>query len=317
MVILLAQNPAELEAKSREYRALIQEAGGVAELSTQDCAAIPGPRDHFGYRDGISDIVVEGTPERPKPNKGPTVKPGEFFFGYPDETGATPQMPQPEVLGRNGSYLVYRRLYEDVGAFRTFLRTEGDSPEESEWLAAKIVGRWRSGAPLVLAPNGDDPALADDATRNNDFNYAEMDPQGLACPLGAHIRRVNPRDAVANVQRNRLIRRGLPYGPTLVESAPDDGADRGVTIFFGNASLARQFEFVQRIWINDSTFIGLGNEKDPLIGANDGSTNLTIPRKPFRKRITNLPRFTIVKGGGYFFLPGIKALRFLANGAES
>jgi Dyp-type peroxidase family len=316
MIILFAQDPGELEAKSSQYRALIQQFG-VKELSAQDAVALPGPKDHFGYVDAISDMVIEGTREEPHPNKGPTIKPGEFFLGYPDETGGLPEMPKPDILGRNSSYLVYRKLYEDVGAFRVFLRQESNSVEEQEWLAAKLMGRWRSGAPLVLAPNQDDPELAADRSRNNDFNYAEMDPQGLACPIGAHIRRVNPRDSVANVNRNRLLRRGLPYGPQLGESQPDDGADRGVTIFFGNASIARQFEFVQRIWINDSTFNGLGKEKDPLLGANDGTTDMTIPRKPFRKRIKGLPRFTTVKGGGYFFVPGLQALRFLARGAEA
>jgi Dyp-type peroxidase family len=222
-------------------------------------------------------------------------------------------MPQPALLGRNGSYLVYRKLYQDVAAFRQFLRKEARDPADEELLAAKLMGRWRSGAPLVLAPHADDPALADDPQRNSDFNYVNMDPNGLACPIGAHIRRANPRDSVHGANRNRLIRRGLPYGPPLPEGAPDDGADRGVAVLFGNASISRQFEFVQRVWLNERKFGGLDNDKDPIAGDNDGCFDMTIQRRPFRRRISGLPRFVTVRGGGYFFAPGIAALRYLAQ----
>ena len=136
------------------------------------------------------------------------------------------------------------------------------------------MGRWRSGAPLVLAPEKDDPSLADDPQRNNNFNYAKMDPQGYAVPLGAHIRRMNPRDTAVNIQRRKIIRRGATYGPPLPEGAPEDGVDRGIAAFVICASLVRQFEFVQNVWVNDPNFHELGNERDPMIGAQDGTLRL-------------------------------------------
>jgi deferrochelatase/peroxidase EfeB len=210
--------------------------------------------------------------------------------------------------------MAYRRLQEHVGAFRDFLRQQGgESRDRQEWVAAKLMGRWRSGAPLVLAPERDDPALALDPTRNNNFNYAEMDPHGYAVPLGAHIRRVNPRDTVVNMQRRRLLRRGGTYGPPLAEGAPEDGVERGVAAFVLCASLIRQFEFVQNVWVNDPDFKNLRNERDPIIGNQDGSFDMTIPERTLRKQtIKGLPAFTTVKGGAYFFIPGIKALGYLA-----
>src|SRR5262245_40700466 len=140
----------------------------------------------------MSQPEIEGMGVTPTPGSGGPLKAGEFFLGYPDEDGDGERMPQPEILSRNGSYLAYRRLQEHVGAFRDFLRQQGGpTAEEQELLAAKLMGRWRSGAPLVLAPAKDDPALANDPQRNNNFNYRKMDPHGYAVPLGAHIRRMN------------------------------------------------------------------------------------------------------------------------------
>ena len=113
------------------------------------------------------------------------------------KTDRPANLPQPEILSRNGSYMAYRRLQEHVGRFRDFLREHGKTPEEQELIAAKLMGRWRSGAPLVLAPDKDDPALGADPQRNNDFNYKQMDPHGYAVPLGSHMRRMNPRDTAA------------------------------------------------------------------------------------------------------------------------
>ncbi len=174
------------------------------------------------------------------------------------------------------------------------------------------MGRWRSGAPLVLAPDKDDPELGADPMRNNDFNYKEMDPLGYACPLGSHARRLNPRDTAHNMNRHRIIRRGATYGPALPEGAPDDGVDRGIAAFIIGASLVRQFEFAQNVWINDRTFHELGNEHDPICGTQDGTLEFTIPNRPIRKVLKGLPAFTTLKGGAYFFLPGLKALRYLA-----
>src|SRR5207302_1618741 len=123
--------------------------------------------------------------------------PRQFILGYADADGPPSNLPQPEILSRNGSYMAYRRLQEHVGRFRDFLREHGKTHEEQELIAAKLMGRWRSGAPLTLAPEKDDPALGADLQRNNDFNYKEMDPHGYAVPLGSHMRRMNPRDTAA------------------------------------------------------------------------------------------------------------------------
>ena len=315
LVILFARDVEERARCVREHQQYTSQFPGVEALSILDLEATPPlehAHDHFGYRDRMSQPVVEGMGEVPTPGTGAPLKPGEFFLGYPDESGFPTRLPQPEILSRNGSYLAYRRLQEHVGAFRDFLRQHGATPDEQELMAAKLMGRWRSGAPLVLAPQKDDPALAADPQRNNDFNYGKMDPHGYVVPLGAHIRRMNPRDTAVNMNRRRMIRRGGTYGPPLPEGAPEDGVERGIAAFVGCASLVRQFEFAQNVWTNDPNFHELGNEHDPIIGTQDGTFDFAIPKRPIKKKIKGLPAFTTVKGGAYFFLPGIRALRWLA-----
>ncbi len=316
IVILFARDAVERERCRAEHDKLVARCEGVEVLSGLDLEATPPfdhAHDHFGYRDRLSQPVIEGTGEVPTPGSGAPLKPGEFILGYPDESGQPYPMPQPEILSRNGSYMAYRRMEEHVGTFREFLRQHGQTPEEQELLAAKLLGRWRSGAPLVLAPDKDDLALGADLQRNNDFNYKQMDPHGSAVPLGSHIRRMNPRDTAANMNRRRMIRRGATYGPHLPENTPEDGAERGIAAFVICASLIRQYEFAQNVWTNDRNFHELGNERDPIIGNHDGTLEFKIPKRPIRKKITGLPAFTTVRGGAYFFLPGIKALRYLAT----
>ena len=320
IVILFASDVAERERCVREHQQYAAQFPGVEALSTLDLEATPPldyAHDHFGYRDRMSQPEIEGMGIEPTPGSGAALKPGEFFLGYPDENGETGPLPQPEILSRNGSFLAYRRMDEHVGAFRDFLRANGETPEEQELVAAKLMGRWRSGAPLVLAPQKDDPQLAADPQRNNNFDYGKMDPHGYAVPLGAHIRRMNPRDTAVNMNRRRIIRRGGTYGPPLPEGAAEDGVERGIAAFVGCASLIRQYEFAQNVWVNDPRFHELGNERDPIIGAHDGSYDMTIPKRPIKKKIKGLPAFTTVTGGAYFFLPGIRALRFLAEGAAA
>jgi Dyp-type peroxidase family len=224
----------------------------------------------------------------------------------------------PDALGLNGSYLAFRQLHSDVAAFRRYLRDHAKSPDDAELIGAKMIGRWRSGAPLALSPDKDDPDLAADPTRNNDFLYYDDDPHGQHVPHGAHIRRVNPRDSlkdsVVAVNTHRLIRRGAAYGPVLPDGVlEDDGAERGIIFIFLGASLSRQFEFIQQVWMNDGDFVGLGTEKDPLTGNHDGTDKYTIPGKPVRRRLTGLPRFVTVRGGEYFYLPSMTAIEWLAS----
>jgi Dyp-type peroxidase family len=316
IAILFARNAPERTRCLAEHDKLLAQCEGVELLSSLELQATPPfeyAHDHFGYRDRISQPVMKGTGEEPTPGSGAPLEPGEFILGYPDEDGPPALQPQPEILSRNGSYMAYRRLQEHVGAFREFLCQHGKTPEERELVAAKLMGRWRSGAPLVLAPNADDAVLGGDMQRNNDFNYKHEDPHGYAVPLGAHCRRMNPRDTAANMNRRRMIRRGATYGPPLPESAPEDGVERGIAAFVICASLIRQFEFAQNVWINDKNFHELGNERDPIIGTQDGTLEFKIPKRPIRKRITGVPAFTTVRGGAYFFLPGLKAIRYLCD----
>jgi deferrochelatase/peroxidase EfeB len=316
IVILFARDVPERERCRVEHDKFLAQCAGVEVLSSLDLEAIPPfdyAHEHFGYRDRLSQPVIEGVGEEPMPGSGPTLKPGEFFLGYPDEEGTSAERPQPDTLARNGSYLAYLMMEEHVGAFRDFLRQHGETHDEQELAAAKLMGRWRSGAPLVLAPEKDDPELAGDLQRTNDFDFGKMDPHGYGCPLGAHIRRMNPRDTAANMNRRKMIRRGGTYGPPLPEGAPEDGRERGIAAFVGCASLVRQFEFAMNVWANDPNFHELGNERDPIFGTQDGTFDMTIPKRPIRKKIKGLPAFTTIRGGAYFFLPGIKALRYLSS----
>ena len=315
IAILFARDAAERDRCVVEHRKLVAECPGVEVLSSLDLEATPPfeyAHDHFGYRDRLSQPVIAGSGDEPTPGSGSPLKAGEFILGYPDESGPGPALPQPEILSRNGSFMAYRRLEEHVGRFRDFLRENGRTSEEQELVAAKLMGRWRSGAPLTLAPDKDDPALGADPQRNNNFNYKHEDPQGYAVPLGSHMRRMNPRDTAANMNRRRMIRRGATYGPYLPEGTPEDGKERGIAAFVICASLIRQFEFAQNVWVNDRNFHELANERDPIIGTQDGTLEFKIPKRPIRRKITGLPAFTTVRGGAYFFLPGLKALRWLA-----
>jgi Dyp-type peroxidase family len=316
IAILFSRNLEERERCAAEHRKLLTDIQDVQVLSILEIEATPPfdhAHDHFGYRDRISQPVIEGSGEVPVPGGGKPLQAGEFILGYPDEEGPPAHLPQPEVLSRNGSYMAYRRMQEHVGTFREFLKQNGETPEEQELVAAKLMGRWRSGAPLVLAPKKDDPALGADPQRSNNFNYKEMDPHGYAVPLGSHIRRLNPRDTAANMNRRSMIRRGGTYGSYLPEGTPDDGQERGVAAFVICASLVRQFEFAQNVWINDKNFHELGNERDPIVGNQDGTLEYKIPNRPIRRKITGIPSFTSIKGGAYFFLPGIKAIHYLAG----
>jgi Dyp-type peroxidase family len=316
IAILFSRTEEQCQRSIAEHDKLLARTDGVRSLSVLDLNASPPfnyAHDHFGFRDRLSQPVMKGSGEEPTPGSGAALEPGEFILGYPDEDGPVANLPEPQVLSRNGSYMAYRRLEEHVGLFRDYLRERADSSEGQELLAAKFMGRWRSGAPLVLAPDKDDPELGADPMRNNDFNYKEMDPLGYACPLGSHARRLNPRDTAHNMNRRRMIRRGATYGPALPEGAPDDGVDRGIAAFIICADLVRQFEFAQNVWINDETFHELGNEHDPICGTQDGTLDFTVPQRPIRKVHKGIPAFTTLRGGAYFFLPGMNALRYLAT----
>ena len=294
----------------------------VTILAMQDFGAQPGDRNSLGYKDGIDQPAIEGSGVAQLPGQGKPIKAGEFILGYPGETGVPLPMPQPDVLGRNGTYVGFRKYQSRVGAFNRFLQAHGNTEAERELLAAKLVGRWRSGAPLVLAPEVDNPALGADLQRNNDFNYAN-DPRGRQAPFGCHIRRMNPRDTkltrLTDVKLHRLIRRGATYGPPYDPNAlseADDEVPRGAIFLFISAKAMATIEFLQQEWINDGNFIGIGDERDPIIGLQEEGAAFTIPNEPVRRRVRGIETFNVLRGGEYFFMPSIRALNWLANGFQ-
>ena len=313
----LSPDQARLEAVVERARRAHQELPGVEVIWRQDCYQLPTGRTSFGFKDGIGQPAVEGS-GIPGSNPGePPIRAGEFILGYPDETGSLPPMPTPEVLGRNGTYIVFRKLHTRVAAYRRYLREKATDREDELLLGAKMVGRWQSGAPLSLSPDEDQPELGADPHRNNAFSYGD-DPKGIKCPVGAHARRANPRDAFdddgsVNVRLHQMIRRGTSYGPMLPEGVlEDDGVDRGIIFIFAGSHLKRQFEFVKTQWLNDGIFIGAPTEKDPLVGSNDDGT-FTVPQRPIRRRLQGLPPFVVTRGGEYCFAPGLRALQWLAE----
>jgi Dyp-type peroxidase family len=299
-------------------------------------------KEHFGFVDGISNPDVEGVPDNGPGNDigNPSeqggfrkIPAGEFILGYPGEGGEVAPMPLPRRLGRNGSYLVVRKLEQDVEAFRAFLDRQSQflqhvpaGADRKEFLAAKMMGRWQDGSSLIRHPDG--PGREPE----NDFGYAG-DLTGAACPLGAHIRRANPRDSLGFggkiMSRHRLIRRGIPYGKYLrhgddyrppggqpEQHASDEAGERRGIMFLAYNSGLDQFEFVQETWINYGDDFQQGNDMDPIMGSR-GDRRMMIPgdertgRRPFL--CWDIPRFVTTKGGDYFFVPGLTGLRLIAS----
>lgn len=291
---------------------------GVTLLARLDVGVPPTMREHFGFADGISRPFIKGQGGEPLPGQGEPVKAGEFLLGYENELGVIATGPGPDTLWRNGTFIALRKIRQNVAAFRQFLRNNATTPAGEELVAAKMMGRWRSGAPLALAPDVDNPGLAADPHRNNDFAYHHDDLDGRKTPVGSHIRRVNPRDAlkdgIVDARLHRVLRRGSAYGPLLPEDArEDDGRDRGIVLAIINANPGRQFEFVQSQWVNDGDFISQGARTDPIVGRRDRADDYTFPAKPVRRRFAGLPDFTLVRGGEHVFLPGINGLKWLCS----
>ena len=300
-------------------RSQVEGHGGVSIVLIQDFGAQPGSLNPFGYKDGIGQPNIEDSGAEPLPGQGQAINAGEFVLGYPANAGVPLPMPQPEVLGRNGTFVGLRKYQSRVGAFNRFLHENTKNDGERELLAAKLVGRWRSGAPLTLAPTRDDPALGQDPQRNNDFNYTG-DPDGKQVPLGCHMRRMNPRDSrmplLTDVNSHRIIRRsttyGAPYDPSALSEA-DDEIERGLYFLFISAKVMDTLEFLQRDWINDGNFMGLSNERDPLLGLHQEGDTFTIPKDPVRRRIHGVQTFNVLRGGEYMFMPSLSALKWLAD----
>ena len=360
LVLLYAADEPTLE---RQFAAQLEviAVSGLSIVAIKTTAALPGNKEHFGFRDGISAPTVEGLARGNEQVASERwthpFKSGEFVLGYRNEYGTYTESPTaapvddperilPDVpggtrrdLGRNGTYLVYRELTQDVVGFWTYLENAsrepaGDPVARAVQLGAKMVGRWPGGAPLVTSPERDDPSQS---TENKFSFWADRD--GARCPLGSHIRRSNPRDqlpvdhsqadSIDMVRKHQLLRRGRPFGPPVAPSmspadilAARDHASpeaRGLHFICLVGHISRQFELVQSAWVSSANFAGLFKDGDPLIGARrpapDENTNdeFTCQAHPVRRKYKGLPQFTRLIGGGYFFLPGINALRFIAR----
>jgi Dyp-type peroxidase family len=219
--------------------------------------------------------------------------------------------------------MVYRKLHQNLATFRAYLDEHAALyAGGKEKLAAKLIGRWRDGTPIELSPDSEDQSITQDPARSTNFTFA-ADPEGTRCPMGAHVRRVNPRDSFGFdgklINRRRITRRGLPYGTWTPEDQPvSDSDERGVIFIALNANISRQFEFVQQQWINYGNDARLGNEKDMLIGNHTGhgrffvQGDATPTNPPFV--CSDLPNFIELRGGDYFFLPSITALGMIGMG---
>ena len=331
-----AVSPETLESRCAKMLGLLQQADGATVLASQDAASVvidgkPTTSEHFGFTDGFGNPDYLGVDRSSQPGQGKLMPngtwaplaTGELLLGYADEAGELPVAPVPHLLASNGTFMVYRKLHQNLATFRAYLHDHaglyGGGPEK---LAAKFLGRWRDGTPLELSPDQPDPSIAQDPNRSTNFTYG-ADPAGTRCPIGAHIRRVHPRDAFGFngrlINRRRITRRGLPYGRFVAEGQPaSDAEDRGVIFMALNASISRQFEFVQQQWIEYGNDAHLGNDKDILMGNHGGRGRFVLqgdasPANP-PLICSSLPNFVQLRGGDYFFLPSITALGMIAMG---
>jgi Dyp-type peroxidase family len=332
-----AQTLDALAAACAELDRLMQETGGAQLLQSQPASAVfvdgqPTTKEHFGYTDGFGNPDFKGAERDCVPGQGKLTKEGgwealatgEFLLGYADEAGEIPVAPVPHLLARNGTFMVYRKLHQNVATFRNYLETKGALyAGGKEKLASKFVGRWRDGTPVELSPDHGDAAIVKDGNQNTNFTYGD-DPAGARCPIGAHIRRVNPRDAFGFngqlINRRRIMRRGLTYGDYVPEGEPvSDSAEHGVVFMALNASISRQFEFVQQQWIEYGNDSHQGNDKDLMLGNHEGKGRFVVQgtndptNPPFI--CGGLPNFVELRGGDYFFIPSLTALQMIAADA--
>jgi Dyp-type peroxidase family len=330
---LLAAEVERIEERLRCRSGLARGQPQVAHVLTNADGAT---HEHFGFVDGFGQPAIAGSDAVEYPGQGVPksgrlrallrrltrttgwrpLAAGEFVLGYRDEDGVVAEAPA-QPFGRNGTFMVVRKLGQDVAAFRRLIRDIArEHWSDDEALAgAKIVGRWCDGTPLARSTQRPDPELAGDRKRVNDFCYA-ADPGGRACPVGAHIRRANPRDGLVGgairTRRHRIVRRGMPYGSPLPAGADDDQQRRGLMFVCFNASILRQFEVVNR-WLHDGDAFGLGDERDYLTAARDERGDTMVVQGDPPAVLRSHPPLVWTLGGEYLFMPGLVALRALAD----
>jgi deferrochelatase/peroxidase EfeB len=321
-----------LEAISDRLRKRLA-AARLTEVWTQDANTLPERKVHFGYVDGIAQPEIEGGHGRPIPDMQPKAKVGDFLLGcgYVNSYGGNFIGNLPAALADNGSYGAFRILRQDVEGFERLLDAWAEEwGLERETVAAKLLGRWRNGTPLTLVPEAYSAQPTIPAHTLNNFDYAPSDAnpgvfddaEGRRCPIGSHIRRLNPRSSLVTGQPHtrRIVRRGMPYGPPYDPQAPGDKQERGLMGLFLCGDLELQYEFLLRVWANeDLATPGLRGTRDPIIGAqpqtggeftvrtNDGHDPIVM---------TGLPRLVRTRGSLYCFIPGIGGLRYLSELGE-
>lgn len=297
---------------------------GVMLSGTIRAAQLPGEIEHFGFRDGISQPRIDGVHEpdgcvgagRQRRGRWEPLRLGEFILGMPGEDGAVVD-PLP-ALTRGGSYLVIRKLEQDVAAFRGLVaRAAEQSGLAPDLVAAKLVGRWPDGTPLTLHQDGPDPDW--ESSRHDGFDYS-ADPDGARCPIGSHVRRANPRGSLefdgALEARHRMLRRGMPYGPLYDD---DPTAERGLVFACYQADIAGQFEFVQSQWLADGNVFALGADRDPVVVEPAGSgvmrfEGCEVDGEPVAPVFVDaMARCVTSRGGEYFLVPSISGLRWLSQ----
>jgi deferrochelatase/peroxidase EfeB len=337
LVTLHAISPEAMANYSDRLCSLFDEGGAFREVWRADGLALTEIRDgkpvftsrvHFGYTDGISMTTIRGGPERYPVDHQQPCEPWLFVL----QDGAENYfVPEPRELGLNGSFAVFKMIETDVVGFEDFLQSNKDKIDP-ELLAAKMCGRWRNGVPLALSPETDSPPGGISPEQLNNFEYVNSDgsgdPKGIRCPVGAHIRRINPRGQPITGQgrpggsndTHRLIRRGMPYGPAYDPTQPYDGIKRGLLGYFINSNIENQYEFVLGQWVNDSEFAGAvrlhPKSKDPLIGTNNPSESIfVIPQANGAPpiKITGFSSFITTKAAAYCFLPSITAVKFISK----
>ncbi len=331
-----AVSPEALDLRTTQLQTLMNETNGAIFLGSQDAASLffngkPCNKEHFGFTDGFGNPDYLGVERDSQPGQGKLMPDGtwerlatgELLLGYADEAGELPPAPVPHLFASNGTFMVYRKLHQNVATFRAYLDSHAANyTGGKEKLAAKFIGRWRDGTPLEVSPDQPDQSIVNDPARSTNFTYSN-DPEGTRCPIGAHVRRVHPRDAFGFsgrlVDRRRITRRGLPYGKAALENeSVSDCDERGVIFIALNASLVRQFEFVQQQWINYGNDAHQGNDKDMLLGNHGGKGRFIVQgdatptNPPFV--CSHLPNFVELRGGDYFFLPSITALGMIGMG---
>ena len=301
---------------------------GMALMAMEDGKPVPTARVHFGYTDGIGQPTIRGGPERYPPDHQQPCEPWLFVLQQEAENYL---VPEPHELGLNGSFAAFKMAMMDVVGFRDFLQSQKDKIDP-ELLAAKMCGRWRNGVPLALSPDTNSPPGGIPPEQLNNFEYVNPDgsgdPKGLRCPVGAHIRRINPRGQPITGQgvpggsnnTHRLIRRGLPYGPAYDPTKPYDGIERGLLGYFINSNLENQYEFVLSQWVNDSEYAGAvrlpPKSKDPIVGAQDPAESIFVIPQPNGAppiKITGFSSFVTTRAAAYCFLPSVTALKFISG----